>query len=1245
MTGPDGPPEERAWLLIERYESGEGQLADLDEAVEILTGLCRDLADDVPPLLHLLLGIVELYRFDETGASVHLLPAAAHLDRAVATGTGEEWHADAQGWLGLAYARRWAADDDRTALDRAVDLLAGQPAVVPDAMLGLLLFDRYEAGHDPADLDRSIGELQRVQAGGPEADARYVRQALGMARAYRWESQRQRDDLDAAAELLVDAEEGRPELALLHGRILHERAVLDRDVAALEVAVRRLGGAADLLPEADRPVAVLEAAVARWNGFRLTGDTGYLSTLTDDLDVVLARPGLDPEVAQMLRLLQGLAWSLSGAPERGARTEREGTRHREMWQTAMEVMRSMQDGTAFADGPSLPDPPARYRSLWDPELMAEQRRSAGERLQEMAPDDQNRPRAVTITALLDILQRMLRTGVPTDSTGTAIDALREAQASTADPETARLIGAVLAAVSLERGAREGDVTATEQATEGLTALLDTLAPTDPMYRAVRKSLSGALFNRFKTRGDLHDLARARDLLREMVADPGDDPEIEALLMRASLIEVEEAWGVRTGDPEATRTAVRELERLLPLVPAEHPGRLESEANLALFRSKLEMTGQPVRTGPPTPPTGPSDPPAPPPGGPATPAGAGVERLLAEAALPGLTDDERAQRLANAALALAVGPSDDPGVLRAAAAIARQAVQLGDERSLTFPRLAVALGTALHGLYEVDPDPAHLVEATSALDRGRRAARDVSHPDWSVVHLTRGLVARLGRSPAQRGAAREMGLLALRGNRWRVLLQSGTEYATLVANEAVEEAVTVAGWCLNDGDPVGAVAALDSARGAVLHSATVTADIPAQLTAEGADELAARWRRADTASPELRHEVMKALTGADRMLDPPGVGEIQAALRTVGADALVYLTASRATRAGGAAVVVPAQGTPDIIRLHRLGDPSGGVLDRYVTAHDSLRTGPGTAGYDRWRQALDDLLDWAGEAVLRPLLDRGRFGSDPWLMLVPMGRLGLVPWHAARIAGQAAVTRATWSYAVSARLLVELAGRPPVPADAGALIVGDPEGVLPFAGREACAIREVCYPQARYLGQPASRADGPGVPAEVLDWLVGGERGTLHLACHGVAREGGSDTSYLVLAGGQRLTAEELIEQTGRGARLGLVSLAACTTQSSTRGYDEAFSLATAFLVAGARSAFGSLWRVPDQATSLLMFMTHRYLRRYGLRPVEALRRAQLWMLDPARRAVAEMPPDLVGLADQPELADPVAWSGFTHVGV
>ncbi|MEV5350364.1 CHAT domain-containing protein [Streptomyces achromogenes] len=407
-----------------------------------------------------------------------------------------------------------------------------------------------------------------------------------------------------------------------------------------------------------------------------------------------------------------------------------------------------------------------------------------------------------------------------------------------------------------------------------------------------------------------------------------------------------------------------------------------------------------------------------------------------------------------------------------------------------------------------------------------------------------------------------------------------------------------------------------------------------------------------------------------LLTPPSLRDIATALRRTGADAMVYLVPGERTGSGqgGSAVTVHADGRTSLLHLAGLTadapaltsylGPGPTPADRDMGPADAGPP-PSAGGRDIGRRTLEDLCDWASQAVLEPLLAHLRAEGatqPPKVVLVPMGHLAAVPWHAARRPAPGgryryAVQDAVLSYAASARLFCEVVAREPVPRDAPGLVVGNPTGDLPHAGREAAALHAAFYRGAPYLGRHESgTSSGTGTPAQVLGWLrLRGlsPGGVLHLACHAdVPRDAAARTARLHLAGGT-LAAEQLTERAqhrNRPGRLGLVSLAACTTHVSGRGYDEAFTLSTAFLVEGARSVLGSLWPVPDAATSYLMFMVHHYLNAEGARPAVALRLAQLWMLDPDRRPPASMPPELARQAGTVDPDDLRGWAGFTHLG-
>ena len=119
---------------------------------------------------------------------------------------------------------------------------------------------------------------------------------------------------------------------------------------------------------------------------------------------------------------------------------------------------------------------------------------------------------------------------------------------------------------------------------------------------------------------------------------------------------------------------------------------------------------------------------------------------------------------------------------------------------------------------------------------------------------------------------------------------------------------------------------------------------------------------------------------------------------------------------------------------------------------------------------------------------------------------------------------------------------------------------------------------------------------------------------------------------------------------GLIVLASCLTDVTEADYDEALSLAAAFLAAGGVGVVAARWSVPDAETALFMAAFHRFLNGKYEDPARALRAAQLWMLDPDREVPASWPQELRdevgqdGRPDGPSLLGTEAWAGFTYQG-
>jgi CHAT domain-containing protein len=123
-----------------------------------------------------------------------------------------------------------------------------------------------------------------------------------------------------------------------------------------------------------------------------------------------------------------------------------------------------------------------------------------------------------------------------------------------------------------------------------------------------------------------------------------------------------------------------------------------------------------------------------------------------------------------------------------------------------------------------------------------------------------------------------------------------------------------------------------------------------------------------------------------------------------------------------------------------------------------------------------------------------------------------------------------------------------------------------------------------------------------------------------------------------LTALEAAELNLEGTEL--VVLSACNTgQGKVAGGEGVLGLQRAFQITGVRTTITSLWKVGDEETHQLMreFYKRLWNAKEPMSRMEALRQAQLWMLDPTRRGPLRPDPDR-----RPPL--PFTWAAFVLAG-
>ncbi|WP_313949228.1 CHAT domain-containing protein [Leptolyngbya sp. FACHB-261] len=137
---------------------------------------------------------------------------------------------------------------------------------------------------------------------------------------------------------------------------------------------------------------------------------------------------------------------------------------------------------------------------------------------------------------------------------------------------------------------------------------------------------------------------------------------------------------------------------------------------------------------------------------------------------------------------------------------------------------------------------------------------------------------------------------------------------------------------------------------------------------------------------------------------------------------------------------------------------------------------------------------------------------------------------------------------------------------------------------------------------------------------------VHLATHGQFSSNADDT--FILAWDGRINVKQLDQllrsREGKLNPIELLVLSAC--QTATGDKRSALGMAGVAVRSGARSTLASLWSVSDRSTSLLMINFYRELGQPGITKAEALRRAQ------------------VALLQEDDYAAPYYWAPFVLLG-
>lgn len=313
-----------------------------------------------------------------------------------------------------------------------------------------------------------------------------------------------------------------------------------------------------------------------------------------------------------------------------------------------------------------------------------------------------------------------------------------------------------------------------------------------------------------------------------------------------------------------------------------------------------------------------------------------------------------------------------------------------------------------------------------------------------------------------------------------------------------------------------------------------------------------------------------------------------------------------------------------VRATRRIVPRAALLRNVERARSLLEQPPGTDPAPALA-ALQVLY----EQLVRPV--ESRLGpAESLLLLVPDPALEGIPFSALHNTRSNRYLIEDHPLRVAATLREQR--RTSAPSAAPALLVAANEfdrRAFPELGGLPGALAEVRALTGTYRG--ATELVGARVTREALLAALPLARVT-HFAGHALFEDQHPERSRLVLAADRVPgTRAELgivdIEQLRLPAG-SLVVLSACQTIRSPAGRSGGFAgLAGAFLAAGARGVVGSLWKVDDEQTRVLMTSFHQLYQQNQDGP-GALRSAQLQMLH----------------VRDPRTSSPAAWAGFRYTG-
>ncbi len=367
------------------------------------------------------------------------------------------------------------------------------------------------------------------------------------------------------------------------------------------------------------------------------------------------------------------------------------------------------------------------------------------------------------------------------------------------------------------------------------------------------------------------------------------------------------------------------------------------------------------------------------------------------------------------------------------------------------------------------------------------------------------------------------------------------------------------------------------------------------------------------------EDIRQVPGYEDFLTPVEFELIQAAAQET---PLVYILT---TSAGGLALIVKKEEiTP--VWLPNLEDTFAGYWEAYI----QWRNNPTDQNLrHHWHTTIETTTQQLWTAVMQPVIN-ALPPDTHHLTLIPVGRLNLLPWHAAWTEDDAtgrcyALDKLTIAYAPNAVTVTQCQPWAKLTTVPKLLAISEPHPQPPTAGSlhySRYATPAICSLFPDNTQQLArTQATVAAVTAQLR------EAHTLwYFYCHGLTNFEEPLKSGLLLAGSQEqfLTLGDVLNLKVTGVRL--ATLAACETNipNLNKLPDEVVSLAAGLLQAGVAGVIASLWSVDAVSTAFLMVRCYDILQQRWQTDgnmqaplVFALQEAQRWLRDSTKRELQE----------------------------